>query len=232
MSLYTIVPATTPRPISRCLCCNEHFFVFASVSLQDQKGRTPLHIACERGDFCTIECFWFKLDEINNIRDYDGKTFMHVLVSGEYTYLIEYLIGFGADINVPDGKRGMTPLHLASIMGKTHIVAYLLSRVDIDVNPWNFENKTPLDYAQNDAIKSLLEIKGAVNGAKTKECHTIVVCENICSICQEDTILLQTSCCGKLFHRSCLDTWKNRTNSCPLCRKQIHTQSFSGFVKE
>ena len=204
----------------------------ASVSLQDTQGRTPLHIACEHGAFSVIECFWFKLDELNGIRDYEGNTFMHILVCGEHTYLMEYLIGFGADINGRDGKRGMTPLHLASMTGKTHIVAYLLGRTDIDVSPRNFEEKTPLDYAQNHAIKSLLEMRDAVKGAETRECHKVVACENICSVCQEDTVLLRTSCCGKLFHRSCLNTWKNTTNSCPLCRKTIYTETFSMFVNE
>lgn len=203
----------------------------ATVTLQDSKGRTPLHIACERGDYNMIECFWFKLEELNEIRDYEGRTFIHYLVCGNFTYLLEYVIGFGAAINVKDGKRGMTPLHFASIMGKTHVVAYLLSRLDIEVNPVNFELKTPLDYAKNEAIRKLLEIKGGENGAKTMECHDIIDCKSVCSICQEDTKLVQTECCSQVFHQSCLKNWQRQSSSCPLCRKMIYTKVCDKFVK-
>ena len=46
--------------------------------------------------------------------------------------------------------------------------------------------------------------------------------DNKCSICLQEynnnkTILL----CGHIFHSNCISTWKQRSDTCPICRKKI-----------
>jgi hypothetical protein len=48
--------------------------------------------------------------------------------------------------------------------------------------------------------------------------------EKQCSICfnefHKDTEVYQTSCMH-IFCRTCLDTWLNNENNCPMCRKEL-----------
>jgi hypothetical protein len=45
-----------------------------------------------------------------------------------------------------------------------------------------------------------------------------------CPICYEDYNTRRVTTitkCNHKFHRNCLETWKNRSNSCPICRQNI-----------
>ena len=44
-----------------------------------------------------------------------------------------------------------------------------------------------------------------------------------CSIClcdMEDKSKMVKTSCGHCFHTTCIDTWLNRNNTCPLCRTE------------
>lgn len=47
-----------------------------------------------------------------------------------------------------------------------------------------------------------------------------------CAICLEDVRIDFAASskelrCGHLFHKSCIDTWLNQTNTCPYCRGRV-----------
>ena len=46
-----------------------------------------------------------------------------------------------------------------------------------------------------------------------------------CSICleeiEENDDIKKLMNCNHVFHKSCIDTWSNNNNTCPLCRKHI-----------
>ena len=52
--------------------------------------------------------------------------------------------------------------------------------------------------------------------------------ENKCSICLEDNnnnkILLD---CGHIYHALCIQKWKLRNNSCPICRQKISMKKYA-----
>jgi hypothetical protein len=54
-----------------------------------------------------------------------------------------------------------------------------------------------------------------------KECN--------CTICLEDATPIDYSMtfCGHVFHKDCLETWKKKDPSCPVCRKALTTYLFS-----
>ena len=46
-----------------------------------------------------------------------------------------------------------------------------------------------------------------------------------CSICleeiEENDDIKKLINCDHIFHKSCIDTWSNNNNTCPLCRKEF-----------
>jgi len=50
-----------------------------------------------------------------------------------------------------------------------------------------------------------------------------------CSICYEKLYTLDTkkTDCNHTFHKTCIDTWCERDNTCPLCRQTIYHEKFN-----
>jgi hypothetical protein len=42
--------------------------------------------------------------------------------------------------------------------------------------------------------------------------------EDVCPICYEPNLDYETKCCKNKFHKECLDLWRKRSFTCPLCR--------------
>ena len=59
--------------------------------------------------------------------------------------MVDYLISNGANTNVKD-EYGNTPLHYASLYGKSKVVKYLINK-GADINKKNNKGNTPLHYA-------------------------------------------------------------------------------------
>ena len=73
-----------------------------NVNVQDEKGRTALHIACSKGNLPSIN---------------------YVII--DLIIVIEYLLSKGANYNLPDCMNN-TPLHVSVITGNSESVALII----------------------------------------------------------------------------------------------------------
>lgn len=161
-----------------------------SITLDDvnNKGETPLHIACKNGNITVLRCFTRIIadQKILTIADNEGNTpldnsllsnsnncieFLHskgienrlitAIQNGCSIEEVKKLISHGYPVNSSDRMKN-TPLHAAVQTKNISIVSYL-SKKGADVNSMNINMKTPLQIAAQlgclDVIKILLRNK-------------------------------------------------------------------------
>jgi hypothetical protein len=90
-----------------------------------------------------------------NAKNNDRRTLLHIAVSKGRVDVISFLLERGAD---PNAKNifGWTPLHIAAFFGHVDVVRVLLE-YGADPRIADNEGHIPLDYANDSAIRSLLE---------------------------------------------------------------------------
>ena len=112
----------------------------------DDSVRTPLHIACFSGHEEIVGLFIANIAD-KNIRDNMGQnTPLVSAIEGGNLNVCKLLIeGYNVNVNISD-NYGMTPLHLASKLGRLDICRFLCKFV-INSNPVDYNGKTPLDLA-------------------------------------------------------------------------------------
>lgn len=93
----------------------------------DDKGRTLLHYAAERGDLKLINYMTQKLKMNPNIQDYSGQTSMHMAATQFYGNVISALHNVGGDVNATD-KMGLRPLHIAAVYGHVPVASKLIKK--------------------------------------------------------------------------------------------------------
>ncbi len=131
----------------------------ADASIKDKKGRNlgyflVVNFRGKTEDFkrkmVLLQNNGFNIKEL----DKKGNSLLHYAIKKEKTPLVKELVTLGLDVNVKN-KQGITPLHLASMMGKdTKIINYLLS-VGADKNSKTNNNETPYQLAvENDVFKT------------------------------------------------------------------------------
>ncbi|KAF8777205.1 tonsoku-like protein [Argiope bruennichi] len=100
-----------------------------SVFKPNNKGETPLQLACIDKKFSTVKKLIESGHEVN-VRDNCGWTPLHEAVNHDAPEIVEYLLDHGADINDRGGPgcQGITPLHDAACCGLIHIMRMLISR--------------------------------------------------------------------------------------------------------
>lgn len=108
-------------------------FILKNQSKADSKlkGRTALHVACNKGRTDIIN-FLLNCGADVNVADDDGNTPLHYAADGEQDSVVEELCKRGADKNVRN-TSGQTPLHLAVIQQDLQCVRTLLNK-GADVN--------------------------------------------------------------------------------------------------
>jgi len=98
----------------------------AAVTVNDQNGRTPLHLVAENG---YIELVQYLIDNgaEKNARDNDGSTPLHIATEKGHIELVKYLIDKGANKEAKDNV-GKAPLHIATEKGHIELVKYLIDK--------------------------------------------------------------------------------------------------------
>jgi len=139
-------------------------------------GRTPLHLACRKGNKEMVELLISKGADVNaknNRRD----TLLH-LVEVAQTDIVKLLIDKGANVNA-SGWLGQTPLHRAAKEGEAKIVELLIAK-GADVNAINMRGHTPLDMAEQKGHTDIVELfkkHGAKDGSSSL--HVAVISRDI-----------------------------------------------------
>lgn len=97
-----------------------------TLDTQDQMGKTVLHYICTAGNLKTLKvCLERKPDLC--ITDKTGWTALHWAAVKGHVDVLEELVNYGVDVNIPDSKLGQTALHLAVRRNQRESVNMLLS---------------------------------------------------------------------------------------------------------
>ncbi|XP_071083099.1 ankyrin repeat domain-containing protein 26-like isoform X2 [Haliotis cracherodii] len=113
-------------------------------SCLDKDNRTPLHLACARGNAKVVqELLEWKAK--TNIGDNNSKTPLMKAVEGGYADCVELLLESHADVDAMD-TEGNTCLHMSCRDGSAELVAMLLKK-DAKMDTKNKEGLSALHYS-------------------------------------------------------------------------------------
>ncbi|XP_053316100.1 NF-kappa-B inhibitor epsilon [Spea bombifrons] len=119
-----------------------------NLELQDRKGNTALHVACENQhlDSARILLQGPRGPQNLHLQNWNGLACLHIATMKRDLSLTSLLLEHGADINDQEGTSGKTPLHLAVEMLDSALLAQLLQhRPQVDALMYN--GCTPLHLA-------------------------------------------------------------------------------------
>uniref|UniRef100_A0A672SJJ7 Nuclear factor NF-kappa-B p100 subunit-like n=1 Tax=Sinocyclocheilus grahami TaxID=75366 RepID=A0A672SJJ7_SINGR len=123
----------------------------ADPSLQDQEGRTALHLAAHTGDEAILRVILGLLGErhahLINSADFSGQYPIHLAVKKDGEHCLRLLVEAGARINMPEQKSGCTALHLAVRDNLLKLACYLITELKADVNACTYGGNSPLHFA-------------------------------------------------------------------------------------
>lgn len=155
------------------------------VNARDRQGRTPLHLAALEGSpEVALELLQGRADA--NIANMQGQTALHYAVLSDAMETLKVLLSFGdADVSIRD-DFGVTPVCMASELGRLDHVAALLEQDPSLAAVPNYQFWTPLHLAswglqkvknskkplKFPAVLQLLLDAKAVPDAKDENCKT------------------------------------------------------------
>ncbi|XP_060530846.1 uncharacterized protein LOC132704691 [Cylas formicarius] len=140
-----------PRPIH--WACRKGHTAVVQILLQagvavngaDFKGLTPLMTACMFGRTATA-AYLLGMGALNHLVDINGDTAVHWAAYKGHPDLLKLLMYSGANLQKPD-HFGSTPLHLACLSASLSCVKLLCEKSNIDLEPKDKNDKTPLMLA-------------------------------------------------------------------------------------
>ncbi|XP_043479382.1 tonsoku-like protein [Leptopilina heterotoma] len=115
---------------------------------RNEKGETPLQVACIKGDIETVEKLLAKGHPIH-VRDSFGWTPLHEAANYDFVEIAKILIKNGANIDDTGGPQcnGLTPLLDAAFNGNFSMVYFLIEN-GANVNATTNENETVIDLLE------------------------------------------------------------------------------------
>ena len=115
----------------------------AVLNAKDQRGSTPLILACYYNNIEVVSYLIQNVDDINGSTK-DGSPLMAAAVKG-YNSIAQLLLDAGADPMIED-MNNTTALHYAA-MFKNHELAQLLLDAGADPNHKNNVGQSPMDFS-------------------------------------------------------------------------------------
>ncbi|CAH1992443.1 unnamed protein product [Acanthoscelides obtectus] len=101
--------------------------------------------------------FLLGMGAANDLADVNGDTALHWAAYKGHADLIRLLLYSGANLQRPD-HFGSTPLHLACLSGNLACVKLLCEKSNIDLDPLDKNDKTPLMLAQSHRHNDIVEL--------------------------------------------------------------------------
>ena len=125
----------------------------ADVNAKNDRGRTPLFLAADKGYGNAVGWLISYSAEVN-IVDKDGWTPLHLAAENGHTYVVKLLLAYKAQIDAK-GYDDNTPLLLACAKGHRAIVKVLL-KGEADVNAGNKDGFRPMHAAAAGGHRSIV----------------------------------------------------------------------------
>ncbi|KAK2189460.1 hypothetical protein NP493_106g05049 [Ridgeia piscesae] len=128
----------------------------ACATLQDAKGNTPLHIACQRGLRDCIAAMTSSTvlpRSIVDVMNFDGETVVHLAAAEGHVDILRHLIQppLSANVNARDGRSGRTVLHHAVESRNMSVLTMLLVTryiYGVCLDAVTYDDLTPLALAE------------------------------------------------------------------------------------
>jgi len=98
----------------------------AVVNQTKRCSHSPICFAIEMGLHHVVDLMLPKVLNVNHVFT-DGNTCLAAAATGNQVVIAKLLLPLGADVNVPVGKKMLTPLHIAAERGYADMVTLLLS---------------------------------------------------------------------------------------------------------
>ena len=98
----------------------------ASINVEDQGGRTPLHIASAKGHLHVVQYLVEEQNDNIKKRTKDGWAPLHMAAAGGHIAIAQYYVAHGVDINTRT-QAGRNPLYLAALYNHPELVKELLN---------------------------------------------------------------------------------------------------------
>ena len=139
---------------------------------QDNKRRTPLHLAAANGHLAVVQSLCAR-DADLSLRDIDERSALHLAVMSGHRSVIAELLSNGCAVDSVD-KHGLTSLHHAARRGLEPVVRRLL-RCGADLSARDNEQQTALHHAtmsKSSAVISILLTNGADINDQDREGQT------------------------------------------------------------
>jgi ankyrin repeat protein len=124
----------------------------AQINAQEGVGKSPLHLAVDRGNIEIAKILLEKGIDIE-LKDGYGYTALHIAAYKDKRTLATLLINRGAKVNAED-KFGRTPVHLAAYYGSFGVFKALVENGG-DLLKRDKEHLTPLEWAKKLNINPL-----------------------------------------------------------------------------
>uniref|UniRef100_H3B4M3 BRCA1 associated RING domain 1 n=1 Tax=Latimeria chalumnae TaxID=7897 RepID=H3B4M3_LATCH len=137
---------------------------------RNHKGETPLHIASIKGDVAAVEDL-LKNGVDPNIKDNAGWTPLHEACNHGHVQIVELLLKHKALVNTT-GYQNDSPLHDAIKNGHVDIVRLLLLH-GASQEAVNIFGLRPIDYAETDGMKSVLQLSSAGSSPSSQQCLVV-----------------------------------------------------------